>query len=114
MSTSEEKSFCKLQEQSFTGQHFRSEAISAIEKAINQRKAVIKLKKSFLRLTNDHYRVFTLYEVHKKDWTIRGVARFIIANSRYLLELIPWTNRPAIDNMKYLIAAAAKFQNYAG
>lgn len=96
-----------------TPAQFRQEAIEAIGSAIAQRNALIKNKTSYIKQTPEHFQVQTQYCLYKGSWTIRGISRFLIKYREELIQLIPWTNKPALNRMRQLCELAKQFQNFA-
>lgn len=92
---------------------FRDECIQVIATAIAQRRVLLKNGKSPFALNLAHRQVIAQYDAHRHTWTVRGVARFMLKHGYSVLQLIPWTNGPAVCRCKELIETSKKMLAYA-
>ncbi len=90
---------------------FRTEAVNLVGTAIAQRRAIIAQGKSW-PLGVEHRQVMALYKVYKDSWTLRGIARFYLNHGKAVLDMIPWTNGPAVIRCKEIIEQSKYIVNH--
>jgi hypothetical protein len=92
---------------------FKNECIAIIGTAIAQRRVLIAKGESPFALNLQHRQVISQYEAYKFTWSVWGIARFMIKYGNAVLQMIPWTNGPAVIRCKQLIETSKKMIHVA-
>lgn len=106
MKNLKEKSLLQTPNSYMKPTEFKEEALSIIEMAVYQRKALKKEGKSHIKLKPEHVQIERQFLAYRYTWKISGLAKFIYKYHDFIKELIPWTNRPLLIRLDNIYEAS--------
>lgn len=92
-----------------TPEGFRFEALTIIRTAVNQRRKLVQMNKSYIVLDKSIIQVLKQYDAYKSTWSVRGIARFIYKYYHTIERIIPASNPTAKQRLHELLSTAKKY-----